>query len=286
MEDILFKPKLRITLLENSGIVISDRLVDAQSEFYAGPKIQHKGPVRLEVTLTNNEDVNQFKDYIDKLSGNLPLKQPSAGRGRPSSGQQIQIESPREDIFLKVESLAKEGQTQTDIIKYLRDIGFVFILTEDFLYYFPDFEFDKKDIGEPTDNKQYLDSMSWMVRCVKRGKDPRTDKFDPMIIFGFNILREASNKVVPYLYKERKKPLRIEKGKKNLSFNMVEFTKFPKYMLEDERLKFSFEQRQLLTNSDKKPSKFFLRWYKDVIFPDSIKEKISEIISRSTGSTE
>ena len=51
-------------------------------------------------------------------------------------------------------------------------------------------------------------------------------------------------------------------------------------MNEEERLKFSFEQRQLLLNKDKKPSKFFLRWAPDCQFPDSIKDKIQEALQR------
>ena len=51
-------------------------------------------------------------------------------------------------------------------------------------------------------------------------------------------------------------------------------------MLEAERIKFSTEQRQLLMIPDKKPSKFFLRWASDAIFPDSIKEKMAEILKR------
>lgn len=286
MEENVFKPKLRITLLEENGAVINDRLVDSQAEYYSGPKVQHNGPIRVEATLTNTQDVASFKEYLDRLTGALPIKAPSAGRGRPSGSSSPQLaESPREDILMQVEKMVEEGKNQTEVIKYLRDLGFVFILTEDLLYYFKDFPFDIKDIGEPTDNHQFPDSMSWMVRCIKRGKDPKTDKFDPMILFGFNVLREASRKVVPYLYKERKKPLKIELGKKVLSFNTVEFTKFPKYMQEDERIKFSFEQRQLLLNKDKKPSKFFLRWYKDVVFPDSIKPQIDEILSRDAKST-
>lgn len=285
--EVTFKPKLRVTLLEPSGAIISDRLVDATAEYYNGPKIQHEGPVRLEITLTSNEDVDNFKKYLDQLQGKLPIKPQNVGRGRPTSANTVAIESPREDIFLAVENMAKEGKKQKEVIKYLRDLGFVFLLTEDFLHYFPDFPFEKKDIGDPTDNKQYLDSMSWMVRCIKRAKDPRTDKFDPMIIFGFNImdLRQPSDKVVPYLYKERKQVLKIISSKKALSFSSVEFTKFPKYMQEDERLKFSIEQRQLLLNTDKKPSKFFLRWYQDVLPPDNVKEKLDEIIKKAKTDT-
>lgn len=277
-----YKPKLRITLLEDNGAVIQDRLVDATTEYYAGPKIQHSGPIRIEATLTNTQDIESFKKYLDQLTGALPIKAPSAGRGRPSMANQANTESPREDILEEVKKLASEGKNQTDVIDYLRKLGFVFILAEDLLYYFPDLldSFNHKDIGDPTDNKQYPNSLAWMVRCIRKGKDPRTDKFDPMIFFGFNI-QKPSRRVIPYLYKERKDPIKIETGKKVLSFNTVEFTKLPVYMQETERLKFSVEQRQLLLNPDKKPSKFFLRWVKDAKFPDSIKPKIEEILSRT-----
>ena len=278
-----FKPKIRITLLEDNGAVIQDRLVDATTEYYAGPKIQHSGPIRIETTLTNTQDIESFKKYLDQLTGTLPIKAPSAGRGRPSMANQANTESPREDIIEGVKKLASEGKNQTEVIEYLRNLGFVFILAEDFLYYFPDLidSFKHKDIGDPTDNKQYPNSLAWMVRCIRRAKDPRTDKFDPMIFFGFNI-QKPSRRVVPYLYKERQEPIKIDTGKKVLSFNTVEFTKLPVYMQEQERLKFSVEQRQLLLNPDKKPSKFFLRWVKDAKFPDSLKPKIEEILSRTS----
>lgn len=278
-----FKPKLRITLLEDNGAVIQDRLVDATTEYYAGPKIQHSGPIRLETTLTNTQDIESFKKYLDQLTGTLPIKAPSAGRGRPSMANQANTESPREDIIEGVKKLASEGKNQTEVIEYLRKLGFVFMLAEDLLYYFPDLldSFKHKDIGDPTDNKQYPNSLAWMVRCIRRAKDPRTDKFDPMIFFGFNI-QKPSRRVVPYLYKERQEPIKVDTGKKVLSFNTVEFTKFPVYMREDERLKFSVEQRQLLLNPDKKPSKFFLRWVKDAKFPDSLQPKIEEILTRTS----
>ena len=280
MEEKTYKPKLRITTLEDNGSYIQDRLVDAYTEMNSGPKVQHKGPIRIEVTLTNKQDVENFKNYLDKLVGNLPIKEPSVGRGRPSTGSKQLTESPREDILADVEKMVEEGKSQQEIIKYLRELGFVFILTEDFLFHFPGFEFNSKDVGEATDNKQYPNSYSWMARCIKRAKDPKADKFDPMVIFGFSILGGPSKKIVPYLYKERKKPLKAQVGKKNISFSQAEFTKLPKWMLESERIKFSTEQRQLLLNPDKKPSKFFLRWVGDAIFPDSIKEKMKEVLQR------
>ena len=280
MEQEVYKPKLRVTTLSENGTPLSDRLVDAYTEMNSGPKVQHKGPIRVEVTLTNKQDVDNFKEYLDRLIGVLPAKAPTAGRGRPAGTMVKNLESPREDILADVEKMVEEGKSQQEIIKYLRELGFVFILTEDFLYHFPGFEFDKKDVGEATDNKQYPNSFSWMARCIKRAKDPKADKFDPMVIFGFSILGGPSKKIVPYLYKERKKPLRAQVGKNVISFSQAEFTKLPKYMREDERIKFSTEQRQLLLNPEKKPSKFFMRWVDDAVFPDSIKENIEEIKSR------
>ena len=280
MEQEVYKPKLRITTLSENGTPLSDRLVDAYTEMNSGPKVQHKGPIRVEVTLTNKQDVDNFKEYLDRLIGVLPAKAPTAGRGRPAGTTVKKLESPREDILADVEKMVEEGKSQQEIIKYLRELGFIFILTEDFLYHFPGFEFDKKDVGEATDNKQYPNSFSWMARCIKRAKDPKADKFDPMVIFGFSILNGPSKKIIPYLYKERKKPLRAQTGKNVLSFSQAEFTKLPKYMLEEERIKFSTEQRQLLLNPEKKPSKFFMRWYRDVVFPESIKDKIEEAINR------
>lgn len=273
MEKEVFKPKIRITLLSDNGCPVQDRLVDAYTEFNTGPKISHNGPVRIECTLQNQQDIDNFKTYLDRLTGTLPIKEPSAGRGRPA-GVTKEIESPREEVLAEVEKLVKDGKNQKEITKYLRSIGFVFILTEEFKMHFPEFEFSHKDVGDPTENGQYLNSLSWMVRRLKEAKDPKADKFDPQIIFGFSIIEGPGKKVVPYLYKERKKPFKVEPAKKALTFSQVGFTKYPKYMREDERLKFSFEQRQLMFNKEKKPSKFFLRWCRDVEIPEAIWEDL------------
>nr|DAL07249.1 MAG TPA: hypothetical protein [Caudoviricetes sp.] len=275
MDEKVYKPKLRITTLEENLSPISDRLVDAYTELNAGPKIQHNGPIKVEVTLTCKQDIENFKTYLDRLTGNLPLKEISQ-RGRPSSSTEKALESPREDILLEVENMVKEGKTQDEVIKYLRGLGFTFILTEDLLYYFPDFPFIKRDIGEPTDNHQYPNSYSWLIRCIKRAKDPKTDKFDPMIMFGFSILNGPSRKVIPYLYKERKEVLKVNTGKKVISFSKAEFTKMPVWMREEERLKFSSEQRALILNPEKQPSKFFTRWASDVRVPKVQWEKLKD----------
>lgn len=282
--DINFKPKLRITHLDNNGAILGDRLVDAYTEYNAGPKQVHKGPTRFEVTLTSQQDVDSFKKYLDQLRGELPLREVT-GRGRPSTGGAAakEIESPREDILQQIIQMNNEGKNQTQIIKALRELGFVFILTEDFLVHFPDFQFNKKDVGDPNGNHQFPKSLSWMVRCVKRAKDPKADKFDPLILFGFSILEGPSKKVVPYLYRERQKPLRIALGKSAITPNQVEFTKMPPYMQEAERIKFSAEQRALFLNPEKVPSKFFLRWAGEVQVPQNVYETLKERVPNLKG---
>lgn len=275
-EKINFKPKIRIQLLDDESRVLDDRMVDQYTELINGPKKTHDGPLRVDLTLMNQQDIDLFKEYLDKLKGKLPIKEMQT-RGRPST-QSLSMESPREDILVNVEKI----EDQDEVIKYLRDLGFVFLLTEDFKEYFPEFEFNEKDIGKPNNSGQYLDSLSWMVRRIKRAKDPKSDKYDKMIIFGFSLINGRSKKVVPYLYGERKKPLRIQvKDNTAISFSKVtELTKFPVYMVEAERLKFSTEMRKLMYSDDLKPSKFFMRWYRDVKFSDENQKKINEIVKR------
>lgn len=274
----VFKPKMRVTLLSDNGAVTSDRLVDATVEMNLGPKETHYGPIRVEITLTNSQELDNFKNYLDRLSGKLPLKNPGI-RGRKPSNASLVISNPREEILTEVIKMAGEGKTQKDIIKYLRGLGFIFMLTEDFLQYFPEFPFNQRDINNPHENGQYLNSLSWMVRQIRKAKVPKSDKYDPQIIFGFSIIRRATKKVVPYLFKERKQPIRVKPAKKQLSFSNVGFTKYPVYMREEERLKFSTEIRQLINGQRKKPSTFFNRWMKDVQFPDKTKEQLDKILN-------
>lgn len=278
MNNEVFKPKMRISLLSDKGIVLSDRLVDAYTEMNTGPKVVHNGPVRVEVTLSNSQDIENFKKYLDKISGNLPIKVP-AKVGRKPSTAVPKMENPREEILTDVINMVKEGKNQKDVIKYLRGLGFIFMLTEDFKQYFPNFPFKSRDIGEPNDNGQYLYSLSWMVRQIKRAKVPKSDKYDPKLIFGFGIIKGPSKKVVPYLFEERQAPIRVNPAKKTLSFSNVGFTKYPSYMREDERLKFSTEIRQLIGGQRKKPSTFFNRWIKDVKFPEKLKAQLDAILN-------
>lgn len=272
---IIIKPKMRITLLDSELRCISDRLVDQATEFMQGAKVKHTDPIKLEVVLTSKNDIDSLKTYLDQLVGNLPIKVIGT-RGRPSSTPSKELESPREDIYLKVEEMTKT-ESQDEIIKYLRSLGFVFLLTEDFLHYFPDFKFRAKDIGEANRNGQYINSYQWLVRRIKMAKDPKSDKYDPQIIFGF-YLNERNPRFVGYLYKDFKSRMKAYiPDKTKITFASFEMAKMPPYMEETERLKWSTEMRQLMLDPEKKPSKFFIRWAPDILLPESHKEKLKHL---------
>lgn len=274
-----YKPKMRIQLLTDNGVVISDRLVDQAIETYTGPKEKHLGPLKIEFCLMNQADIKSITEYLTRLAGDLPVKE--VGKQGRKAKEVEELSSPRESILKDVTKMIEvDGENQDAVIKYLRSLGFVFLLTEDFLTYFPDFPFNKKDISEPNHSGQYLEGYQWLVRRIKTGKDPKTDKYDPQIIFGFKIMGERYERFVCYLYKERSRLKAVIPKKNALSFNNTEMTKFPKYMTEEERLKFSTEMRQLSLNQSKLPSKFFRRWYQDVTFPDTIKENMAKVIAR------
>lgn len=277
-EQLNIRPKMRIQLLDQELRVQSDRLVDQYTEFNAGPKLKHKDPIRLEVCLISQNDINQLKTYLDVLAGDLPIKE-IAGRGRPASTTiSKDLESPRENIMMDIERDVDNDADQDTVIYSLRKLGFVFLLTEDFLYYFPDFPFREKDIGSPNRGGQYPDSYCWLVRRIKLGKDPKTDKYDPMIIFGFKMLGKRSDRFVSYLYKNFYKRFKAPvPDKKALTFEKFEMAKMPAYMTEEERLKWSSEMRQLMSNPEKKPSKFFLRWSSEITLPKGHVEKLNHL---------
>lgn len=46
------------------------------TEMNSGPKVQHKGPIRIEVTLTNKQKNKILRDYLVALVANLPISNP------------------------------------------------------------------------------------------------------------------------------------------------------------------------------------------------------------------
>lgn len=252
--------KIRIQLFTEDGAIISDRLVSQGSEFYSGPKEAHEGPIRIEFTLTEKRDIEDAKLYLDKLTGGLPL----SDTVKKKTTKPINDFDSREDILSKIED--NFTSNQDELMKYLRENGFVFITTE-FLELSKD-NFPVKDVHK---------DFQWMIKRIREARNPRNDRFDPMLAFGVHLF-EPDEKVVVYLNGTFNKSIKVP-----LSSNPKEVVKksgilkFPKYMTHEERDKFRVEFRILSNDEEREPSKFFIRWAKWVEnLPEQMVEKVSK----------
>ena len=239
--------KTRIQLFDKEGRIISERLVSQDPEFYHGPKEPHDGPMRIEFTFMEKDDVELVKQYLDKLVGILPIEVST------KTTKKIKKLGLTEDIreeFLK--SITETEGDQDELIQTLRDRGFVFI-TSDFI----------ESLQLPINIKKlHKQSLVWMVKLLRRAKDPKNDKYDPMLAFGMN-LDERTEKVVVYLNGEYHSKMAWslpEKPRETIKKNGL--VKFPAYMEQDERDRFRKELRELLDKPESLPSKFFMRWHK------------------------
>jgi len=258
--------KMRIQQFDTEGNQLSDRLLTQETEFYTGPKEVHKGPIKIEVCLFDQGDISGVITYLNKISGNIPLKQKSTKGKKPiAPGSELNTET-RENILEYLKTLP----SQDDIINHLRDAGFVFMMTDRLQELtFGDNKL-KVNIAEK-DQKKY----QWMIHCIREAKDPRNDKYDPNLIIGIDLLNKEAKFMVVYLHKERQKSVKVSWAKKSkASFVNSELINFPKYMIADEREKWRIEHRLLLNHPTKKPSKFYLRWEPDVKVGNKIKREI------------
>jgi len=124
----------------------------------------------------------------------------------------------------------------------------------------------------------HLAKYQWMVRVAKRAKDPRNDKFDLPLLIGISIMEKESrtDKMVIYLNGTFSKSEKLEVPKNAMTFRQTNLIKYPHYMTYEEREKWGIEHRLLLSNPTKSPSKFYLRWSRDVKVGDELKLKTEE----------
>ena len=238
--------KLRVQLYDENGVLIKDRLVNQDIEFMTGPKEIHEGIFRIEATLMVKEDIDKFKLFLDKLSGILPLTVKSI---KKSHFKTMDIKEYREEIL---NGVIEKGIDQDKFIEYLREKGFKFMMT-DFLNVL---DFPNLEIKE-----RHKDNYQWMLRCIKHAKNPKNDKYDPLLIFGIKFCDERSERIVVYVDGKFHDFYKIpipEKPKE--TFKKTQMIKFPPYMVEEEREKFRFELRQYKSDPDKPWSKIFNRW--------------------------
>lgn len=269
---MVVKKNIRIQLFDEQGFV-SDRMVTQLPEFYLGPKEVHNGPMRIEFTFEIKEDVQNAIEYLRRLTGDLPLKVKG-----DTSTRKVKEGVSNDDVFdNNKEQVIKDTITtnignQDSLIKELRAMGFIFVTSEFLKYVIPD-TYKIREL--------HLGKYQWLVRVTKLAKDPRNDKYDPQVLIGISIMNGRSDKVVTYMYGEYKDRFNIPvPTKKAIKLSKTNLIKFPHYMNEDERLKWGVEHRTLFNTPGKKPSKFYMRWYKDVEIGDELKISKEDMDSR------
>jgi hypothetical protein len=254
--------KLRIQLFNENGTPISDRLVEQNTEFYQGPKEKHQGPIRIEFSLENQEDVSKSILYLQKLATDMPLEvKKTENRGRKPGDKTFQMDNSREVLLAEAYSTSKN---QDEFIKTLRGHDFIFMDSDRLRQLIPE-AYEIKD--------RHFDKYQWLVRVAKKAKDPRNDKMDLALLIGIVIMDQDNRdpKMVIYLNGTLKETLKLEIPKNAITFKQTNLIKYPHYMLYEEREKWGVEHRLLLSNPDKQPSKFYLRWSKDITVGDELK---------------
>ena len=119
--------------------------------------------------------------------------------------------------------------------------------------------------------ERYLEEYEFLIKRIKEAKDPRNDKFDPVLIFGIKIIKERHSRVLTIMNGEVSK-VKIElPTDKPMTLKSTNLLKYPTYMTEEERYKFGIEHRMLFRDESKKPTKFYMRWYRDVKVGDELK---------------
>lgn len=259
------KSKIRVTLLSPEGVIISDRLVDQATEFYQGPKEVHKGPLRLELNLMEEADIEKAQLYLNQLVGKVP-KTTIAPKTKANTGSKVIMSKEEDSLETReayIEEIYSKSKDQDDFIKKLRGEGFRFLHSEMLE--------DIKPKGYKI-KAIHLKKYQWLVRLTREAKDPKNDRYDLTTIIGISILDKRTPRILLYLFGEYHKTYKLEVPKKDpIGQKNTNLIKYPHYMVHEERFKWGNEHRILLNNPDKKPTKFYVRWIKDVIVPDELK---------------
>lgn len=253
--------KIRVQLFDEESRLISDKLYKQGSELISGPKFTHNGPMRIEITMDNQEDIERAITYIKKLSGMLPLE---AKKEKKKVGK---IESDSDGYIESMMDMITECKDQDELISNLRNQGFVFV-TRDLLHNMERFE---KVNWEEEDWR--TDKYQYMVRLIKESKNPMLDKFDPTLIVGIKIYKKRSDEVKFYKFGELTNNLDIPvPGKAKESFTTQKLHIFPEFMSEKEKERFRREYRDMERDPDKEPTPFYLRWHKWVQTSQPLKQ--------------
>lgn len=234
------KPKMRIQLLDDSGVTISDRLVDQYSELLNGPTETHKDPFKLEITIDSKETMERLKGYLEKLVGNLPL----VIRSSSSKSTSNKSMNPYKEIFNDIK--AKEHIEQ--IIEYLESLNFRWVTYQFLQEANADGKFPK--LAENPAYPRY----QWLVRMLRQAKDPGNDRYDWSMMIGIKFmpsphkgLGEVPDRVF-VIYKGENKAVLDRSWEKYKSINMKKKKIpliFPQYMTIEERKRWRYMHRKV-----------------------------------------
>jgi len=241
--------KMRLQLFDKDFNQIDDRLVSQNTEIYKGVKEVWEGPLKVEVCLFSKTDVDDFKNYLDQLVGNLPIEE---SRKRKRGRKKLSKTSPdyRKEFGVEFDKAVVAGNP----IDWVKEEGFIFT-SLDFL----------KDLGLPFTIPEEIepDDFKWMVRLTKRAKNPLNNKYDPTILIGIEKLSTGKIKKARYvLVTPDGIDLDMEGDlvSKSLKVPPQVKVKFPHFLTPEERVRLSLEIGELRKDDTKKPSPLYRRW--------------------------
>ena len=241
--------KIRLQTFDNEGNPLEDRLVNQDIELKNGPKETHDGPLKVEVCLFQQDDIDLFIEYLQRLKGTLPLE--VASKAGKKKEQTFNMDEDPEAYISHIREILESGEgTSIDgVINQLRDIGYTFITT--------DLAADREIPLTPAEKHG---NLQWLIKLIKEAKDPRNNKYDPRILIGVNLIEKKKN---IHLYQDGEfvETFKAQWSENNqYSFQKTKMIKFPEYMTLDEREKWRKEHYALQAGKVKQTSKFYDRW--------------------------
>ena len=224
-------------------------MVGQDIEFKKGPSETHINPMRIEVSLFDQGDVTSFKDYLDRLVGNLPIEKPKGSRGRKPG----KVKTGSRELILEGVKKILEIDNKEQMLKMLQEADFVAI-TLPFL----------KDMGYKIvlPKRMIIGEGKWvfMVRLIKKAKNPLNSKYDPLVLVGFKEDKAYLSSDGEVIF-THDLPKNLQSSIKTPAKAKMKFMNF---LTLDERNQFRVDMEKLKTNPDTKPTRLYSRWVHDL----------------------
>jgi len=241
--------------------MIDEKLAIQDPFVYAQSKLEpHDGPMRVSFSLEDQEDAKKMSDFLLQLVGVLPMV---TRKKSISTSKLSDSKDPEADKEALIKSISGDFETVEEAKEHLRSVGFAF-LSKEFI----------EAMELPFKAKEDDLHLTFMFLKIKESKvNPLSDKYDPTLAFGFD-LDNQNDGVIAYYFEKRIAMELTDTADSNE--RQVEFIKYPKYIVHEERLKMSIEVRALSTESRAKPSKLLIRWCPYIDFPTNVRETLKE----------